>query len=150
MSCNQKVGQKHCIETANRAFEDVAKFKYLRITLMNQNFIHEKIKSRLNSGNACYNLVQRSLSSCPLSRNVMVKIHKTIVLPSVLYGCETWPVTLREKYRLRVFENRLLRRICGPKTDEITGKWRRLHSWKLHNLCSSPDIIRFVKSRRMR
>jgi hypothetical protein len=85
-----------------------------------------------------------------LSRNVKVKIYKTIILPVVLYGCETWSVTLREEHRLRVFENRVLRGIFGPKRDEVTGEWRKLHSGELHNLYSSPDIVRQIKSRRMR
>jgi hypothetical protein len=85
-----------------------------------------------------------------LSRNVKVKIHKTIILPVVLYGCETWSLTLREKHRRRVFENRVLRRIFGPKRDEVTGEWRRLHSEELHILYSSPNIIRQIKSRGMR
>jgi hypothetical protein len=79
-----------------------------------------------------------------------IKIYKTIILPVVLYGCETWSLTLREEHRLRVFENRVLRRIFVPKRDEVTGEWRKLHSEGLHNLYSSPDIIRQVKSRRMR
>jgi hypothetical protein len=90
------------------------------------------------------------LSSRLLSRNVKVKIYKTIILPVVLYGCETWSLTLREEHRLRVFENRDLRRIFGPKRDEVTGEWRKLHNEELHNLYSSQDIIRQVKSRRMR
>jgi hypothetical protein len=68
----------------------------------------------------------------------------------LLYECETWSLTLREEHRLRVFENRVLRRIFGPKRDDVTGEWRKLHSEELHNLYSSPDIIRQVKSRRMR
>jgi hypothetical protein len=67
-----------------------------------------------------------------------------------LHGCETWSLTLREEDRLRVFENRVLRRIFGPKRDEVTGEWRKLHNEELHNLYSSPDIIRQVKSRQMR
>jgi hypothetical protein len=67
-----------------------------------------------------------------------------------LYGCETWSLILREKHRLRVFENRVLRRIFGPKRDEVTGQWRKLHNAELHNLYSSPGIIRQIKSRRMR
>jgi hypothetical protein len=78
-----------------------------------------------------------------------VKIYKTIILPVVLYGCETWSLTLREEHRLRVFENRLLRRIFGPTRDEVTGEWRKLHNRELHNLYSSPDIIRQIKSRRL-
>jgi hypothetical protein len=87
------------------------------------------------------------LSSRLLSRNVKVKIYKTMILPVILYGCETWSLTLREEHRLRVFENRVLRRIFGSKRDEVMGEWRKLHSEELHNLYSSPDIIRQVKSR---
>jgi hypothetical protein len=90
------------------------------------------------------------LSSRLLSSNVKVKIYKTIILPVVLYGCETWYVTLREEHRLRVFENRVLRRIFGLKRDEVTEEWRKLHNEELHNLYLLPDIIRQVKSRRMR
>jgi hypothetical protein len=85
-----------------------------------------------------------------LSRNLKVKIQKTIILPVVLYGCETWSLTLREEHRLRVFENRVLRRIFGPKRDEVTGEWRKLHNEDLHNLYSSPDIVRQIKSRRIK
>jgi hypothetical protein len=89
------------------------------------------------------------LSSRLLSRNVEVKIYKTIIIPVVLYGCETWSLTLREEHKLRVFENRVLSRIFGPKRDEVTGEWRKLHNEELHNLYSSLDIIRQIKSRRM-
>jgi hypothetical protein len=85
-----------------------------------------------------------------LSRNVEVKTYKTIILPVVLYGCETWSLTLREEHRLTVFENRALSIIFGLKRDEVTGEWRKLHSEELHILYSSPDIIRQIKSRRMR
>jgi hypothetical protein len=71
---------------------------------------------------------------------------KTIILTVVLYGCETWSLTLREEHRQRVFENRVLRRIFGPKRDDVTGEWKKLHNEELHNLYSSPDIIRQVKS----
>jgi hypothetical protein len=111
--------------------------------------MQEEIKSRLNSENACYHSVQSLLSSHILSRNVKVKIYKTIILP-VLCGCEIWSLTLREEHRLRVFENGVIRSIFGPKRDEVTGEWRKLHSEELHNLYSSPDIIRLIKSRRMR
>jgi hypothetical protein len=91
------------------------------------------------------------LSSRLLSRNVKVKIYKTIILPVVLYWCETWSLTLREAHRLRVLENRVLRRIFGPRRDEVMGEWRKFHNEELHNfLHSSPDIIRQVKSRRMK
>jgi hypothetical protein len=95
-------------------------------------------------------LVQSLLSSRLLSRNVKVKLYKTIILPFVLYGCETWSLTLREEHRLRAFENRVLMRIFGPKRDDVTGEWRKLHNEELHSLYSSPNIIRQIKSRRMR
>jgi hypothetical protein len=86
------------------------------------------------------------LSSRLLSRNVKVKIHKTIILPVVLYGCETWSLTLREEHRLRVFENRVVRSIFGPNRDEMAGEWRKMHNEELHNLYSSADSIRKVKA----
>jgi hypothetical protein len=85
-----------------------------------------------------------------MSRNLKAKIYKIIIPPVVLYGCETWSLTLRGEHRLRVFENRVLRGIFGNKRDEVTGEWRKLHSGKFHNLYSSPDIIRQIKSRRMK
>ena len=74
---------------------------------------------------------------------------QNIILPVVLYGCETWSLTLREERRLRVYENRVLRRIFGPKRDEVTGEWRKLHNEELNNLYSSPNIVRVIKLRRM-
>jgi hypothetical protein len=81
---------------------------------------------------------------------VKVRIYKTIILPVVLYGCETWSLTVREEHKLRVFENKVLRRIFGPKKDGVTGGWRKLHNEELHNFYSSPSIIKIIKLRRMR
>jgi hypothetical protein len=81
---------------------------------------------------------------------VKVRIYKTIIFTVVIYGCETWSLTLREEHKLRVFENRELRRIFEPKKDGVTGGWRKMHNEDLHNLYSSPSIIRIIKSRRMR
>ena len=125
-------------------------FKYLGTTLTNQNSIPEEIKSRLKSGIACYYLVQNFLSSRLLSKNLKIKIYRTIILPVVLYGCETWSLKLREERKLRVFENMVLRRIFGPRRGEVTGDWRRLHNEELNYLYSSPNILRVIKSRRMR
>jgi hypothetical protein len=86
-----------------------------------------------------------------LSKNLKIRIYKTILfLPVVLYGCEIWSLTSREDHRLRVFENRALRRIFGPMRDEVTGEWRKLHNEEPHDLYSSPSIIRIMKSKRMR
>jgi hypothetical protein len=150
MSRSQKIGQKHCTKIANRLFEYVAKFKYHRTTLTDQNYMHEEIKSRINLGIACYYSVQSLLFSRLLSRNLTVKIYETIILPVILYECETWSLTLSEEHRLSMFENRVLRKISGPQRDEATGEWRKLHSGELHNLHSSRDFIRQIKSRRMR
>jgi hypothetical protein len=90
------------------------------------------------------------LSSSLLPKYISTKIYRTIILPVVLYGYETWSPTLREESRLRVFENRVLRRIFGPKRDEVTGEWRRLHNKELYALYSSTNIIRVIKSRRVR
>ena len=122
----------------------------MRTTLTNKNSIQEEIKSRLKLWNACYYSVQNLLSSSLLSKKLKIKIYKTIILPVVLYGCDTWSLTLRDERRLRVFENRVLRRIFGPKRDEVTGEWRKLYNEKLNDLYSLPNIVRVVKSRRMR
>jgi hypothetical protein len=88
--------------------------------------------------------------SSRLSKNIKIRIYKTIIFPVVLYGCKTWSLTLREEHRLRAFENRVLRRIFGPKRDEVTRDWRKMHNEELHNLYSSLNIIRMIKSRRIR
>jgi hypothetical protein len=98
MSRSQKVGKKRSIKIASRSFEVVAKFKYLGTTPTDQNHLHEEIKSRQNSGNAYYHSVQSLLSSRLLSRKLKVKIYKTIILPVVLYGCQTWSLTLKEEH----------------------------------------------------
>jgi hypothetical protein len=82
-------------------------------------------------------------------KKLKIRIYKTIILPVVLYGYETWPLILREEHRLRVFENRVLRRIFGPKRYEVTGEWRKLHNEEHHDLYSSKSIIRIIKARRM-
>jgi hypothetical protein len=149
MSRYPNSGQNQNIRIANESFENMAKFKYLGATLTNRNDTIDENKSRLNSGNACYYSVQNLLSSRLMSKNLKIKIYKILLLPVVLCGCETWSLTLREEHRLRVFENRKLRRIFGPKREE-DGSWRKLHNDELHNLYSSPKIVRVIKSRRLR
>ena len=106
--------------------------------------------SRLKPGNKCYHSMLNLSSSSLSSENIKVKIYRTIFSPVVLYGCETWSLTMREERRLRVFENRVLRRIFGPKRDGLTGEWRKLHNEELKDLYSSPDIVRVTKLRIMR
>ena len=113
---------------------------------MDQNSIQEEIKSRLKSRNACYHLVQNLLSSSLLSKNIKIKIHRTIILPVVLNGYENWLLILREECRLKMFENRVVGRIFGPKRDEVTGEWKQLHN-ELNDLSSSQNIIWVIISR---
>jgi hypothetical protein len=142
MSRDQNAGRSHSIKNDNSFFERVEELKYLGTSLINQNSIQEEIKSKFNLGNVCYS-VQNLLSSSLLSKKLKIKIYRTIILPVDLYGCETWSLTLRDERRLRVFENRVLRKVFGPIRDEVTGEWRKLHDEEL-------NIIRVIKSRRMR
>ena len=150
ISRHQNVIQNQNIVIGTLSFENVEKFRYLGVTVTNTNDIRKEIKSRINMGNACYYSLEKILSSCLLSKKLKVKPYKTIILSVVLYGCETWSLTLREEHRLRVFENIVLGKIFGAKKDEITGEWRKLHSAELHALYSSPNIIRSLKSRGLR
>ena len=84
--------------------------------------------------------MQNPLSTSLLSKNLKIEVYRTIILPVVLYGCETWSLTLREEHRLRVFESRVLRKIFGPKRDGVTGEWRKLHNEEPNDLYSSPNI----------
>ena len=121
------------IRIGSNSYEKVKNVKYLRSLLTNQNSIQEEIKCRLKAGNSRYYSVQTTMSSRLLSKNLKIKIYKTIVLPVVLYGCETWSLTLREECRLRIFENWILRRIFGLKSYE-NGEWRRLRNEEFHIL----------------
>jgi hypothetical protein len=107
----------------------------------------EDIKKGLSSVKSCYHSVQNLLSIRLIRKTVNIRIYKTIILPVVLYGCETGSLTLREGHRLRVFENRVLRKIFVPKRDEVRGEWRKLHNEELRDLYSSPSAIRIIKSR---
>jgi hypothetical protein len=145
MSRDQNAERIHSVRTENSTFERVEEFKYLGVSLTNQNSILEEIKSRLRLGNVCYHSVQNLLSSRLLSKKLKIKIYRTITLPVVLYGCETWSLTLREERKLRVFENMVLRRKFGPRRDLVMGEWRRLHNEELNDLYSLPDIVQVIK-----
>ena len=140
MSRYQNAGRSHSIKIDNSSFERVEELQYLGTTLTHQNSIQEENKSRLKPENACYHSVQDLLSSSFLSKNIKIKIYRSIILPVLLYGCKTWSLTLREERRLRVFENRVMRRIFGPKRDEVTGEWRKLHNEEL-TICTPHQII---------
>jgi hypothetical protein len=124
-------------------------FIYLGTTLTNKKSIQEEIRSKLKARNTG-NSVQNLLSSCLLSKILKFKIYTNIIFLVVLYGCETWSLILREERRLRVFENRVLRKIFGPKRDQVTRDWRKLHKKELNNRYSSPSIVKVIQSRRMR
>jgi hypothetical protein len=150
ISRDHNAGRRHSIKTDNSSFERVEEVKFFLIFLTNQNSIQKEIKIRLKSRHACYHFMQNLLYSGVLSKNINIKIYITIILPIVLYVSETWSLTLRKERRLRVFDNRVLRRIFGPKRCEVTGEWRKLHNEELNNLYTSPNIVRVTKSRRMR
>jgi hypothetical protein len=150
MSRDQNAGRSINIKTDYSYFERVEELKYLGTTLTDQNHIQEEIKSRLRSGDACCHSVQNQLFSSLLFKSIKIKIYRSIILPVVLYGCETWSLTLREERRLSVLENRVLRKVSGPKRNEVTKEWRKLHNEELNNLYSFSSIFRMIKSRRMR
>jgi hypothetical protein len=114
LSQHQNAGQNHAIKIGNRWIENVAQFRYLGMSITNENLIQEEIKRRLNSGNACYYPAQNLLSSRLLSGNIKIVIYKTIILPLVMYVCETWSLTLREEH----FVNR-----CAPWTFPNCGEY---------------------------
>ena len=149
MVSNRNRGDFEDIDIGENRFEHVEKFKYLGSVITRKNEIQEEIKARLKAGNACYFSVSTLLRSRILSRNIKLRIYKTIILPTVLYGCETWPLTLKDEQRLKVFENKVLRKIFGPKKDESTGEFRRLHNAELRSM-HPVNIIEVISSRRLK
>ena len=121
-------------------FEEVAEFKYLGKIITKRNEMHKELKQEAQL------LCITGTFVIPTS----LKLYRTVILPVILYRCETWTLTLKEEKMLQVFENKVLRKIFVPKRDDQTGAWRRLHNGELHNLYEKPDIIRIVRSRRLR
>ena len=149
MSRDQNAGQNHNVKI-DKLLERVEQCKYLGPNLTNQNSIQEEIKSRLMSENACCHSVQNILFSSLLFKKKMIKIYRTVILPVVLHECESWSLTLPAQRRLRVFENRVLRRIFGPKGDGVTGDCRKVHNEELTDLSCSTNINQVIKSRKVR
>jgi hypothetical protein len=144
LSLHQNARKSHDMKTGKRSrylFENITQYRHLGTTVTNQNLIQEEINRRLKSWNACYHSLLSLVCSSLLFKEIQMGI-----LPAVLYGCETWSLTLKEEHRLRVFENRALRRIFGPKRDEVTGEWRNPHKEELQITITILDIIhrRFV------
>ena len=134
----------HIIKNDNSCCEMMEDFENLGTILTNQNSIQEEIKSRLKSGNACYHSVQNFLSSDLLTKNLTINIQNHN-FACLLYGCETWSLTLKKERRLRMFGNRVLRGVFVPKRDEVTGEWRKLHNEELNDLYCSPNIVLVIK-----
>jgi hypothetical protein len=147
---HQNAGQNRDIKVANKSLENMSQVTYLVTTITSQNLIQEEAKRRLNSGNACYHSVQYLLSSRLLWRNVKIRIYTTIIFLVALYGCETWSLTLREGHRPSSFDNRVLKSTFGLERYEVRVQWKNVHNKEIHDLYSSPGIIRMMKSRRMR
>jgi hypothetical protein len=134
MSRDQNAGRIHSARLDNSTFDKVEEFKYLGKNLTNQNFIAEEIKSRLSQETLAIIRCGIFCLHRLLSKHLKIKVYRTIILPIILYGCETWSLTLREERKLRLFENMVLRRIFGPWREEVKGEWRRLHNEELNDL----------------
>jgi hypothetical protein len=119
-------------------------------TILDVVIVYSYSNIQSHSGNAWYHSVKNLLSSCLLVKTIKIRKYKTVILPVVLYGCETLSLTLKEEHGLTVFERRVVRRLFGPNRDEVTLSWRKLHNGEVHNLNSSTSIVRMVKSRRER
>jgi hypothetical protein len=120
----------------NRSFENMSRVQIFKFKYSNQSSFQKEIKRSLNSSNACYHSVQNLLSSRLLSKNLKIRIYKTIIFPVVLHGCETWSLILMEKHRLRMFDNRVLRRVFRPSKNEVMGQWRKVQNAEIRDLFS--------------
>lgn len=142
-----RVGQNITIDDYN--FERVKKFKYLGTTLSEDTDGTEEINCRIQAGNKCLYATHKLLKSKQTSRRTKINIYKTIIRPVVMYGCETWTLTVANEERLRVFERRVLRKIYGPTVDATTGRYRTRTNRELEDLYGEPNIVREIKSKRL-
>jgi shikimate kinase len=145
MSRDQPAGQNCILKIGNKSFDRLVHFRYLGTNPTYRNSRHAEIKSRWKSRNGFYHSVHKLFSYSVLSKNIKINYNLT----RCFYRYESWPLTLREELRLRVFKNGVLRRIFGPKIDEVTGKWRKLHNEELNYLFFLPSVVRVIKLRRM-
>jgi len=143
----QEISQR---KICNNPFGMVEQLKYFGTTMQIEVSFTKKLRADCSQGMLVIIQCRILLSSSLLSRNMTIKIYRTVILLVVLYGCETWSVTLKEEHSLRAFENRVLRRIFEPKRDEVRGECRRLYKEELYDLYSTRNIIQTIKSRRMR
>ncbi|KAJ4445122.1 hypothetical protein ANN_06923 [Periplaneta americana] len=157
-TCRNKNGycpQKYCHKErlCGKSPDVLTVEKIDRVTKYYRSAIYDNVRYRGKMKRSIYAILDHCRATDQVPRHTkcpVVTSDPDGILPVVLYGCETWTLTLREEHRLRVFENKVLRKIFGAKRDEVTGEWRKLHNAELHALYSSPDIIRNIKSRRLR
>jgi len=143
MSRDQHAVQNHNIMIGNKSFERVEQLRYLGTTITKVAFM-KKLRADWMQGMLA--TIRYRIFCFPVCYpSIKIKIFRAVILPVVLHGCETWSLTLREARRLRMLENRVLRKIFGPERDEVTGEWRRLHKEEFYDLCFSPNIIRVIK-----
>ena len=143
MSRDQNAGRSHSRKNNNSSFEMVEEFKFLGQPQQIKILFRKIITAHCSQGMLLKNLLPSSL----LSKNIKIKIQRTVILSIVLYGCENWSLTLKEENMLRVFQNKVLRRIFGSKRDEVTEEWRELYNEELNDLYSSPNTLWVIKLR---
>jgi len=144
MSRDQHAVQNHNIMVGNKSFERVEQSRYLGTTITNKFAFRKKLRVDWMQGMLAI-IGRRIFCLLVCYPSIKIKIFRAVILPVVLYGCESWALTLREARRLRMFENKVVRKIFGPKKDEVTAEWRRLHKEEFYDLCSSPNVIRVLK-----
>ena len=150
MSRDQNAGRNHNMKIDNRSFGMTEEFKYFGTNLNRAKFYSGRNKESTEVKECLLTFSAESFVFQLPSKNLKIKIYRTIIVLDVLYVCKTWPLSLREKRRLRLFENWVLRRIFGPRRDKLTGEWRKLSNEEFNDLDSSPNNVQVIKSRILR